>query len=259
MIALIAESSRLYARLALSTAAQNWEREARLSSLDGVTAAISHEVGQPLTAVNLSARAGLEWLTRDRPEPEKAIEALRATLDAGQRTTEVIKSIRRMFVKEAGSATEFNRNNLVRETASLRDREMAAARISLELELDDGLPLVLADRVQIQRVLINLLTNAIESLAATRGRSRRIVMRSRLDGANVLVDVSDNGIGIPPDEVEHIFDAFFTTKATGTGLGLALCRTIGEECRGRLWASQAQKHGATFHLQLPRSELRREK
>lgn len=251
MIALIAESSRLYARLALSTAAHNREREARLLSMDGVTAAISHEVGQPLTAVNLSAKAGLDWLTRDRPNPEKAIEALRATIDAGKRTSDIIRSIRRTFSKVPGSATQFSLNDVVRETASLRDRELAAAGISLDLELDEALPPILADRVQIQRVIVNLLTNAIESLAATRRRSRRIVIRSVLDGSNVLVDVSDNGVGIARGELEHIFDAFFTTKATGTGLGLALCRTIVEEHRGRLWASQAPESGATFHLQLP--------
>jgi signal transduction histidine kinase len=253
MIALIAESSRLYARLALSTAARDREREARLLSMDGVTAAISHEVGQPLTAVNLSAKAGLDWLTRDTPNPEKAIEALRATIDAGKRTSDIIRSIRRTFAKVPGTATLFSLNDVVRETASLSDREMAAAGISLELDLDEALPLVVADRVQIQRVVVNLLTNAIESLAATRMRSRRIFIRSMRDGGNVLVEVSDNGVGIAPEELEHIFDVFFTTKATGTGLGLALCRTIVEDHGGRLWASEREEYGATFRLQLPRS------
>ena len=245
--------SRLYARLALSTAARDREREARLLSMDGVTAAISHEVGQPLTAVNLSAKAGLDWLTRDTPNPEKAIEALRATIDAGKRTSDIIRSIRRTFAKVPGTATLFSLNDVVRETASLSDREMAAAGISLELDLDEALPLVVADRVQIQRVVVNLLTNAIESLAATRMRSRRIFIRSMRDGGNVLVEVSDNGVGIAPEELEHIFDVFFTTKATGTGLGLALCRTIVEDHGGRLWASEREEYGATFRLQLPRS------
>ena len=251
MLALIAESNRLYARLALSTAARNREREARLMSMDAVAAAISHEVGQPLTAVTTNAMAGLNWLTRARPDPEKAIKALRATIDAGHRTTDVIKSIRAMFAKGPGTATEFSLNDLVRETASLLDRELAGEKVSLQLALDEALPPILADRVQMQRVLVNLFTNAIESLAATRGRPRRIAIRSvPLDGQDVLLEVSDTGIGIAPEEMARIFDAFFTTKATGTGLGLSLCRTIVEEHGGRLWASPGEKHGATFHLQL---------
>ena len=189
-----------------------------------------------------------------RPNVEKAIAALRATIDAGQRTFDVIKSIRAMFAKEPGAATEFSLNDLVRETASLLDRELAGDKVSLELELDEALPPVLADRVQMQRVLVNLFTNAIESLDATHGRPRRIAIRSApLNGQDVLLEVSDTGIGIAPEQMARIFDAFFTTKATGTGLGLSLCRTIVEEHGGRLWASPGNEHGATFHLRLPRS------
>ena len=253
MIALIAESSRLYARLAVATAAEKREREARLMSMDAVTAAIAHEVGQPLSAVILNASAGLDWLNRDAPEPEKAIKALRATIDDGRRTFDVIKSIRAQFAKGPGPATEFSLNDLVRETASLLSREMTGKKISVELSLDAALPPIRGDRVQIQRVLINLFTNAMESLGATRRRPRRIMIRSaRLNGRDVLLEVSDTGTGIASEEMSRIFDAFFTTKATGTGLGLSLCRTIVEEHRGRLWASSGEGHGATFHMQLPR-------
>ena len=146
---------------------------------------------------------------------------------------------------------EFSLNGLVRETASALHRELAGEKVSLHLSLDEALPPILADRVQIERVLVNLFTNAIESLAATRGRSRRLAIRTvLLDDQDVLLEVSDNGVGIAPEEMPHIFDAFFTTKPTGTGMGLSLCRTIVEEHGGRLWASPGEKHGATFHVQL---------
>jgi len=251
MLALIAESNRLYARLALSTAARNREREARLMSMDAVAAAISHEVGQPLSAVTMNAMAGLNWLTRARPDSEKAIRSLRATIDAGHHTTDVLKSIRAMFTKGTGTETQFILNDLVRETASALHRELAGDKVSLHLSLEEALPPILADRVQMERVLVNLLTNANESLAATRGRARRLSIRSVLvDGQDVRLEVSDNGVGIAPEEMPRIFDAFFTTKPTGTGMGLSLCRTIVEEHGGRLWATSGEKYGATFHVQL---------
>jgi signal transduction histidine kinase len=254
LLALIAESNRLYARLALAMSAHNRERADRLLSLDAVAAAIAHEIGQPLTAVNLHARAALNRLTGAQPDVKMAIRSLRATLEAGRRTTEVVKSVRGIFALRPEPPTEFSLNELVRTTTSLMSRDLAAHKVSLELELDEALPPILADQVQIQRVLVNLLTNAIESLSATRGRARRIVIRSTpVDGHDVLLDVSDNGIGIAPEQMTQIFDAFFTTKATGAGLGLSLCSNTVESLGGNLWASRGEKHGATLHMQLPRS------
>ena len=256
MLALIAESSRLYAQLAISTAARNREREARLMSMDAVAAAISHEAGQPLNATLMNAMASLNWLSQTRPNVEKAIAALRDTIDDARRTFDVIKSIRGMFAKSPSATAEFSLNDLVGETASLLARDLAGHKVSLEMELDDSVPPVLADRVQLQRVLLNLLTNAIESLDATYNRPRRIAIRSApLDSQDVLLEVSDTGSGIQPEQMAKIFDPFYTTKETGTGLGLSLCRTIVEEHGGRLWASPGKECGATFHLQLPRSRL----
>src|SRR5436190_2193677 len=169
MLALLAETNRLYARLALTTAARNREREARLMSIDAVAVAIAHEVGQPLTAVSLHAKSGLNWLERSQPDVEKAAKSLRGAIEAAHRTTDVVKSIRAMFSGRPGSATEVSLNDLVRATAALLDVELAGEKVSLQLALDEALPPVLADRVQMQRVLLNLFTNAIQSLGETRG------------------------------------------------------------------------------------------
>jgi signal transduction histidine kinase len=251
MLALITDSNRLYARLALSAAARDRERDARLMSMDAVAAAIAHEVGQPLAAAKLSATAGLQWLINSKPDAEKATSSMRDAVDSVERSFDVIKSIRAMFAGGSGSLSEFSLNDLARETTILLDRELAAQKVSLELTLDDELPPILANRVQIQRVLVNLLTNAIESIAATKHRLRRITIRSAsLKDGDVLLEVRDSGAGIAPEKITHIFDPFFTTKSTGTGLGLSLSRTIIEEHGGRLWASSGEGRGATIHVQL---------
>lgn len=251
LLALVTESNRLYARLAVSTAAWRRERETRLMSIDAVAAAVSHEIGQPLTGVSTHARAGLNWLTRETPDVEMAIQSLRATVDAGRRTTEALKSVRGMFAKRPGAASEFNLDDLARATAALLDAELVSRKITVQFTLDEALPPILAERVQIQRVLVNLMTNAIESVGAARGRARRIVIRSSLmEDQHVLLEICDNGVGIDPEALPTIFEAFVSTKA-GAGLGLWLSRTIVESNGGHLWATPEKPHGATFHLRLP--------
>jgi signal transduction histidine kinase len=199
------------------------------------------------TAIVTNASAGLHWLAHVPPNLEMARASLQANIDQGHRVSDFIASIRAVLTKRPGERTTFNINELVRETASLLDRELVAANISLQLTLDEALPPIMADRIQMQQVLVNLLTNAIQLLEATRGRSRLISIHSSpLQGHEVQLDARDNGIGIAADKMEHIFDAFVPTKAEGTGMGLSLSRTIAEKHGGRLWGSP----GATFHLLL---------
>ena len=186
----------------------------------------------------------------------KAIQSLHAILEAGRRTTGAIRSMRPTAVMEPGGVTRFNLNDLVRATASLLERELAVEDISLDLRLDDTLPTILADRTKLQWVLVNLLANAIESLGATRGRPRRIAIRtSAPDALDVLIEVSDNGAGIASGQMERIFDPFVTTKPARAGLGLPLSRAIISAHGGRLWASPGEPHGAVLHIQLPGSAL----
>ena len=251
LVALIAESNRLYARLALATAARIREREAQRLSIDAVAAAISHEVGQPLAAVSLSTSAGLNWLTAPRPDVAKAIESLHATNESVQRSFDVLKSIRAMLAKEPGWAEEVNINELVTDTVAMLDRELAGARVSVQLELSADLATVQGSRVQLQLVMSNLIANAIESLASTSGRRRRVTISSTQEANAILLEVSDNGAGIAAEDAWSVFEAFQGAESDVRGIDLALCRTIVEEHGGQIQASRGKQQGTTFQVRLP--------
>ena len=252
LVALIAESNRLYARLALATAARAREREAQRLSIDAVAAAISHEVGQPLAAVSLNTSAGLSWLTAPRPNVAKAIESLNATNESVQRSFDVLKSIRAMLAKEPGWAEDVDINELVTDTVAMLDRELAGARVSVELKLGAGLTTVPGSRVQLQLVMSNLIGNAIESVAASPGgRKKRVTISSTQEENAVQLEISDNGAGIAAGDAWSVFEAFQGAETDGRGIDLALCRTIVEEHGGQIQASRGKPHGTTFLVRLP--------
>lgn len=251
LVALIAESNRLYARLALATAARSRARQAERMSIDAVAAAISHEVGQPLTALSLNASAAMSSLRAKSPNVEKAIVAVGEIQESAKRSFDVLRSIRSMFSKQPGWASETDLNALIQQSLLRLEREMAAAKISAELDLDRDLPAIMANRVQLQHVVANLLVNAVESLNSIRGRRRRISVLSSTSGSHVSLEIGDNGASLTEEEAWSVFDAFQSSDSDSKGIRLSLCRTIVEEHGGRIWATPGEKQGMVFHVELP--------
>jgi signal transduction histidine kinase len=255
MVVLLAETTQMYARFALATAAKEREHEARLMSMDAVTAAMAHEVGQPLAALTMNTASSLNYLSREQPDTKRAIAALNDAVQAGRRTFAVIKNVRAMFSRSTEPLSEVRLNDLVRETTALLGGELSSQNITVQLALCEDLPAIFAVRVQIERLLLNLLTNAIEALGGTNHARRYVEIRTASVGSDrVALEVIDSGTGIAPERLEHIFDPFFTTKATGTGLGLYLSKAIVEELGGRMWATSGQP-GAAFHIELPDNRM----
>jgi C4-dicarboxylate-specific signal transduction histidine kinase len=227
-------------------------RVTRLSTLGALAASISHEVNQPLAAVVTNADACMMWLSSPSPNLEEARAAVDSIAREGTRASEVIRRIRAMFTKSAPEAARVAINDLIREVAALMQTEASRNQVEVQTELAADLPAVLGDRVQLQQVLVNLIQNAIEAMSAVTDRPKRLVIRSESRGQDgVLVAVRDSGIGFDPKNDRRIFDAFFTTKAQGMGMGLAISRSIIEAHEGRLWASANSDHGATVQFTLP--------
>ena len=227
-------------------------RVTRLSTLGALAASISHEVNQPLAAVVTNADACMMWLSSPSPNLEEARAAVDSIAREGTRASEVIRRIRAMFTKSAPEAARVAINDLIREVAALMQTEASRNQVEVQTELAADLPAVLGDRVQLQQVLVNLIQNAIEAMSAVTDRPKRLVIRSESRGQDgVLVAVRDSGIGFDPKSDRRIFDAFFTTKAQGMGMGLAISRSIIEAHEGRLWASANSDHGATVQFTLP--------
>jgi signal transduction histidine kinase len=251
MFVLLYETTTLYERLFRAVLAQRRERQARLMTGDAVSASIAHEIRQPLSAMMINAGAGVRFLDREPPDLDKVKIALQEIVLDGRRTGEVIESIRAIFKKDARTRASLSINELIRETLALWTGEMQAKRISVRVQMDERLPGVNADRVQLQQVLLNLITNAIDSMAANDG-PRVIGVTSEVHSSGgAMVSVADTGAGIEPQQLDRIFNPLFTTKSQGMGMGLSICRSIIEAHEGQLWAVANGSGGAVFHFVLP--------
>jgi PAS domain S-box-containing protein len=227
-------------------------RVTRVTTLGELTASIAHEVNQPLAAVVANAEACLRWLDRGPPDLDAARRSVEWVIDDGNRAGEVIRRIRALANKTGIEKIPLDVNDVTRETVALVQRELISHEVSLQMELAPALPMILADRVQLQQVIINLVMNGIEAMQSVSDRPRELVIRSLQDKTQeVLVSVTDCGVGIAAENADRLFNAFFTTKPRGMGMGLSICRSIMEAHNGRLWATANVPHGATFQFTLP--------
>ena len=225
--------------------------ENRVSVMGELAASLSHELRQPITAAITDATTCLRWLTRDQPNIQEAREATMRTMKDGTRAAEIIERLRFFYTKGAPPERELvDVNELVREMLALLSSEADRHSIFVRTDLDPELPKITADRVQLQQVLMNLMLNGVEAMKDVDGARELAIKSQRAENEQLQVSVSDTGVGLPPQQAEKIFDAFFTTKAQGSGMGLRISRSIVESHGGRLWASANSPRGANFYFTL---------
>ena len=223
----------------------------RVTTMGELTASLAHEIKQPMTAALTDARTCLRWLRRDEPDVSEAREAASRLVTDVSRAAEIISRISLLFKKAAPQRELVDVNELIREMTVLLRTEAARYSISIRSDLSDDLPKVIADRVQLQQVFMNLMLNGIEAMKDVVTGSELTVSSRRGEAAQVLISVADAGVGLPPEIAANIFDAFYTTKPQGTGMGLPISRSIIESHGGRLWAIANSGRGAVFQFTLP--------
>jgi PAS domain S-box-containing protein len=240
---------RTRAEDALRHAREKLAQASRMATVAELSASIAHEINQPLQAVVANGQACRRWLAATPPDIDKARLSAEAIVRDGYATADVISRIRALFKRTAPTQVDLDINKLILQVCTLMANETDGNVILLETQLAQDAPMIRADAVQIQQVIVNLVRNAIEALSATMERKKSLLIRSRRDGDNVVVDVQDHGPG--PADLEKIFEPFTTTKETGMGMGLAICRSIVESHGGRIWVARNEVGGATFSFSLP--------
>jgi C4-dicarboxylate-specific signal transduction histidine kinase len=227
-------------------------RVTRVITLGELTASIAHEVYQPLAAVDTDARACRNWLNRATPDLDEARGCLEMIMEASNRACEVIGRIRTLAKKAEVERVAVGVNDVIQEVIALVQGELSSHLVSLQLELAPTLPTIMADRVHLQQVVMNLVMNGIEAMQSVTDRPRQLVIQSSLEETHqVHISVTDSGVGISTENAGRLFEAFFTTKSSGMGMGLSICRSIIEAHGGRLWVTSNVPFGATFEFTLP--------
>ena len=220
----------------------------RISTMGELTASLAHEIKQPIGAAVTNAEACLRLLDRDQPDILEAREAAFEMVRDARRAADIIDRVRLLYQKGSAQIDEVDVNEVIGEMVVMLQNEANRKSIMIHTDFAQKLPKVMADRVQLQQVLMNLMLNGIEAMQGTSGE---LGIKSQYDGGQLLISITDTGIGLPAKNAEQIFDPFFTTKPEGTGLGLAITRSIVEAHGGRIWASSNSDRGAAFHLTLP--------
>jgi PAS domain S-box-containing protein len=245
----VTESKR--AEESLRQAQADLVRVSRVTTLGELSASLAHEVNQPIAAASTNANTCLRWLAGDTPNIEEArLAAMRIVKDT-KRAAEITGRVRQLFRKGASQRDLVDVNEIIREMIVLLRGETTRYNILVGTRLTTDLPLVMADRVQLQQVLMNLMVNGIEAMKDADGTRELAIGSKRMESEQIVVSVSDSGIGLPPQHTEQIFNAFFTTKPHGTGMGLRISRSIIESHGGRLWAADNSPRGASFYFTLP--------
>ena len=227
-------------------------RVARLTTIGELTASIAHEIHQPLGAIVASGNACLRWLANEHPQLEEARRAAERIVRDGHRAGNILKSVRALAGTSVPKMTELDINDAIREILMLMRNELHEHAVSLETDLPDGLAPILGDRVQLQQVILNLVMNAIEAMSTDIDAPQSLRVCSQCDGPDsIRIAVEDSGPGIAPETMDRLFEAFFTTKPSGMGMGLSICRSIITSHGGRLWAATGTPRGAVFQFTVP--------
>jgi C4-dicarboxylate-specific signal transduction histidine kinase len=236
---------------ALDKARSELAHVARITTLNALTASIAHEVNQPLSGIITNASTCRRMLDGDPPNVEGARETARRIIRDGNRASDVITRLRALFSKKEFALEPVDLNEAAREVIALSLSDLQRSRVVLLSNLADNLPTVMGDRVQVQQVILNLLRNGVDAMTTVEDRPRELLIRTERENDQVRLTVKDVGVGFTPETADKLFEAFYTTKTDGMGIGLSVSRSIIERHQGRLWAAPNAGPGATFSFSIP--------